>query len=383
MSEESIRILIASGFFMLLVLLRLESERFGAAEYDEPGKRGVWTRLSWYALGLALLGAIYIVHPQPHDVLLLLVGHRSEALLYGVALAALGTLAVAGFARFWYGELRFPVSRAYPGAALNAVGTAVIDEATFRGALLGTLIWIGLPQGSSVLVAAIAYVLVTRLAAPGRHRVMMLLALGLGLLGGWATVVTGGIGAAIIGHAGTSFALFVCTGHAGQVAVAGLEPEEVERRQRPPEGWQYVWRPVVTGRGAEHRGVDAPGASGYGYRPLPAAARGGGSAHGAGGLTGWIRSALGGGDREDVGRGRDRQAPGPRGVDRQAPGRGGGERQAPARGVARPTPEPRGVARQAPGPHGVDRPTPEPRGVDRPTPTLPDADRKTQGRGDR
>ena len=62
MSEESIRVLIASGFFMLLVLLRLESERFGAAEYDEPGKRGAWTRIAWYALGLALLGAISIVH---------------------------------------------------------------------------------------------------------------------------------------------------------------------------------------------------------------------------------------------------------------------------------------------------------------------------------
>ena len=324
MSEESIRILIASGFFMLLVLLRLESERFGAAEYDEPGKRGAWTRFSWYLLGLALLGAIYVVHPKPHDVLLLLVGHRSPALFYGVGLAALGALVIAGFARFWYGELRFPVARAYPGAALNAIVTAVIDEATFRGALLGTLIWIGLPQVSSVLVAAFVYVLVTRLAAPGRHRVMMLLALGLGLLGGWATVVTGGIGAAIIGHAGTSFALFVCTGHAGQVAVAGLEPEEVERRQRPPEGWQYVWRPAVTGGAAEHRGVDVSEQSGYGNRPLPAAARGHSSGHAPAGLTGRIRSALG----------------------------------------------------------GVDRPTPA-RGVDRPTPELRDADRKTQRRGDR
>jgi hypothetical protein len=309
MSEESMRVLIASGFFMLLVLLRLESERFGAAEYDEPGRRGAWTRISWYAIGLSLLAAIYVVHPQPHDVLFLLVGHRTEALEYGLALAVLGTALVAAFALFWYGELRLPDGRAYPGAALNSIGTAVLDEATFRGALLGTLVWIGVPQVSSVLLATLTYVLVTRLAAPGRNRVMMLLAFGLGVFGGWATLATGGIGAAIIGHAGTSFALFVCTGHAGQVARAGFEPEEVERRRRPPEGWLDVWRPAVAGRGAAARGLPASGPSGYGGRPVLATARGG-AVHAAGALAAWVRSTL---------RGTDSQPPG--GADSQTPER--------------------------------------------------------------
>jgi hypothetical protein len=308
MSEESMRVLIASGFFMLLVLLRLESERFGAAEYDEPGRRGVWTRVSWYAIGLTLLAAIYLVHPQPHDVLLLLVGHRTEALEYGLALAVLGTALVAAFAWFWYGELRLPDGRAYPGAALNSIGTAVLDEATFRGALLGTLVWIGVPQVSSVLLATLTYVLVTRVAAPGRHRVMMLLAFGLGLFGGWATLATGGIGAAIIGHAGTSFALFVCTGHAGQVAPPGFEPEEVERRRRPPEGWLDVWRPAVAGRAAAARGVADAGPSGYGGRPVPTPARGSGAVHAAGALAAWVRSTLRGADSQPPG-GADSQTP--------------------------------------------------------------------------
>ena len=305
MNEEPMRVLIASGFFMLLLLLRLESERFGAAEYDEPGRRGAWTRLSWYAIGLTLLAAIYVVHPKPHDVLLLLVGHRAEALEYGLALAVLGTALVAAFAWFWYGELRLPDGRAYPGAALNSIATAVLDEATFRGALLGTLVWIGVPQVSAVLLATLAYVLVTRVAAPGRHRVMMLLAFGLGLFGGWATLATVGIGAAIIFHAGTSFALFVCTGHAGQVALPGFEPEEVERRRRPPEGWQDVWRPATSGRGAAALGAGTPTPSGYGNRPVPASARGGGAVHGADVLAGWVRSTLRGADRKTPGR-RDR-----------------------------------------------------------------------------
>jgi hypothetical protein len=171
------------------------------------------------------------------------------------------------------------------------------------------LVWIGVPQVSSVLLATLTYVLVTRLAAPGRNRVMMLLAFGLGVFGGWATLATGGIGAAIIGHAGTSFALFVCTGHAGQVARAGFEPEEVERRRRPPEGWLDVWRPAVAGRGAAARGLPASGPSGYGGRPVLATARGG-AVHAAGALAAWVRSTL---------RGTDSQPPG--GADSQTPER--------------------------------------------------------------
>jgi len=139
---------------------------------------------------------------------------------------------------------------------------------------------------------------------------MLLLALGLGLFGGWATLATGGIGAAIIGHAGTSFALFVCTGHAGQVALPGFEPEEVARRRRPPDGWLDVWRPAVAGRAAAARGVAAPVPSGYGGRPVPASARGSGAVHAVGALAAWVRSTR---------RGTDSQPPG--GADSQTPGR--------------------------------------------------------------
>ena len=70
---------------------------------------------------------------------------------------------------------------------------------------------------------------------------MLLLSLGIGLACGWATVRTGGIGAAILAHALTSFAVFVCTGHAGQVAGRGAEPDEVEAL-RKPDGWQDARR---------------------------------------------------------------------------------------------------------------------------------------------
>ena len=62
----------------------------------------------------------------------------------------------------------------------------------------------------------------------------------LALIAGWLTWTTGGIAAAFIGHAVTRFAFFVCTGHAGQIEVAGYEPEELAGQDLPPKGWSVV-----------------------------------------------------------------------------------------------------------------------------------------------
>jgi membrane protease YdiL (CAAX protease family) len=290
MNAETIRVFVASGFFMLLLFLRLEASRFGAAEYDEPGRRGTGplTRVAWYALGLGLLGAIYFVHPAPHDVLFLVLGHRAEVLFYGAMLAGPGLLQAAAFAWLRYGYMRLPAPQAYPGAAANSIATAIIDEAAFRGALLGALLAMGIPDSGAILISACVYVLTTRLAAPGGDAYPLLLALAMGMAFGWATLASGGLGAAIIGHSITSFAVFVFTGHAGRVPRPGLEPEELELRKRMPEGWQDARKPVLPGRGAEPRGfAEGPRATGYGGR----AGRRAEPVRQSSGLMAWARSS--------------------------------------------------------------------------------------------
>jgi Type II CAAX prenyl endopeptidase Rce1-like len=268
MTADTVRVLMSVGVFMLLLFLRLDARRFGAAEYDEPGlsRGGFWTRLSWYGVGLALLAGIYVMHPSPANSLYLLLGRRSEVALIGLAIAVLGIAQAAAFAWFRYGDFRLPPARAYPDAIINAVGTAVIDEATFRGVLLGALIAVGIPDGLAILTGTLVYILATRLAAPGHSLYAVLLAGGIGLVTGWATLACVGIGAAIIGHAATSFAVFVFTGHAGQVPLAGREPEEIEARLRPPEGWRDARPALAAGRAAESGDLDFIGPSGYGDR---------------------------------------------------------------------------------------------------------------------
>lgn len=243
--ETTLRVLITLGLTLLLVMLRLDAERFGAAEYDEehdghaPSLR---RRLAWYVLGIGLVVAALLVHPAPDGELFLGPGDRLGAIVGGLAFGLIGTGQAVAFAWLRYRHFRLPSVSSYPGALLNAVATAFIDEAAFRGMLLGFILLAGpgIDGGTANLIQALVYALATRLGAPGRDRYMLVLALLIGLGAGWLTLATGGIGAAFLGHAVTRFAVFLCTGHAGQVAPRGREDEDIEKRRRPPEGWRVV-----------------------------------------------------------------------------------------------------------------------------------------------
>ena len=242
--ENDLRILVCLGFTLLLVMLRVEAQRFGAAEYDEP-VRGVQPsvirRLAWYILGVGGVLMLVIVHPTPEFSLHLTVGDRAGIAL-AVIFAVIGVGQAVAMAWLHYHRLRLPDVAAYPAALANEVITAFIDEAVFRGALLGYLLWTGAPPNLAILAQAVIYLLATRLGAPGRDKYMFAVAGFVALVGGWATVLTGGIGAAFLGHASTRVAIFLTTGHAGQPPARGTEVEDVERRRRTPEGWRAVDR---------------------------------------------------------------------------------------------------------------------------------------------
>ena len=229
--EETLRALIALGFALLLILLRLDAPRFGTAEYDEPDDFGrtppILGRIAWYLIGLVLVAAVALVLPGSSQ-LYLTVGDRTAAVLMGLGAGAVGIAQAIALGIFRFGGLRPPPARAYPGAILNAIGTAVLDEATFRGIVLGALIALGIEPLIAVVVQAIVYTLATRAGRTGGDLYMLLLDLGIGLVGGWLTVVTGGIGAAVVAHAITRLALFVVTGHAGSAGHRGELSEDGE-----------------------------------------------------------------------------------------------------------------------------------------------------------
>ena len=239
----TLRTLIAGGLALLLIMLRLEASRFSAAEYDDTfdGRApSVRRRLAWYAIGLALVAAIFLVHPSPQTDFALGAGDRQKTIFFGLAYAVIGSSIAFGLAFYRYHRLRFPDVWSYPGALLNSVVTALVDEVAFRGAILGILLLTGLEPTVANVIQALLYALATRLGAPGRNRWMLLMAIGIGLAGGWVTAVTGGIAAAFLGHAVTRFSVFLATGHAGQFLPRGREVEEIEAKRRPPQGWRVI-----------------------------------------------------------------------------------------------------------------------------------------------
>jgi hypothetical protein len=238
------RSLIAVGLTLLLAMLRLDAERFGTAEYYEVTGAGerprVRRRLAWYGLGFGIAILILSIYPAARTDLFLGTGDRLGAVLGGIAFGGLGVLVAAGFASYRYHRIRLPAESSYPGGLLNSTATAFIDEVTFRGALFGLLLTGGVDPTLANLLQAIIYALTTRLGAPGRDRYLLVLTLGIGILGGWLTALTGGIAASFLGHAVTRFAVFLCTGHIGQTMPRGREVEEIEKRRRPPDGWRVI-----------------------------------------------------------------------------------------------------------------------------------------------
>jgi hypothetical protein len=240
--EDQLRLLVALAFAGLLIMLRLDAERFGAAEYDfdEYGQAStIRRRAAWYVLGLVLVVAVDLVHPSPSTGLLLRFGNTAEALVFGLAFAAVGVLQVLAFAWLRGRGLRLPPPERYPGGIINSVATAFIDEAAFRGIILAFLLATGMEAWAANLIQAIVYTLVTRVGAPGRELPMVALTLVLGVFGGWLTITTTGIGAAFLGHAVTRFALFLVTSEAAPIYTPGAGRDDDARRV-VPGGWRAI-----------------------------------------------------------------------------------------------------------------------------------------------
>ncbi len=235
---ENLMTLAALG---LLIVLRVDARRFGAADFDDENEVDsvrVWTRrLTWYGLGFVLVLVAYFMFPRPEAVLHLRLGEdRVFAVMAGLTMAMLGIGAAVIYAWWRFGAIKLPDGRAYPVGLINSIATAFIDEAAFRGILLGLLLVSNWPPVYAVAFQAVAYALATRLGGVGRPRSLLIFWLIAGLFSGWLTYLTGGIGAALLTHALTRFAIFAATGHAGQITPSAVSEEEAHELAETTDG---------------------------------------------------------------------------------------------------------------------------------------------------
>ena len=208
---DDVRALMAIALAGLLLLLRLDAFRFGAAEFDtEPTRDGggsAFLRVSWPVLAVALTAGVGVLLPAGLPA----IGFGSDGaavMIWAVCGAAIGIGAVLCVAYLrdpvWPPRRRSPDGSAR--LALDAVGTAVVDELTFRGVLLGLLLLAGVPPIAAFTLQLLAYGLETRL---GRSRATVALlaeALALGALMGVLVLVSGSVLAPLLAHAAIRFA---------------------------------------------------------------------------------------------------------------------------------------------------------------------------------
>ncbi len=223
MLPDFVQYLLFIGMAALMFILRLDTKRFSAAEWDtQDGDWRVWlARLSWYGAGVALALIVFALHPSPvSDLNLVLSPDRTETVVYGLLFGAAGIVAAFVLAVLRNGHIRFPAPTRYPGGVLTAVGTAFYDEWLFRGVILGLLVQLGLPDWLAITSAAFIYAFTVRAGTGSRGIFTLGLWLAIGLIAGALTVTTLGIAAAFLGHAITRFALFMTMGPPERAVVA-------------------------------------------------------------------------------------------------------------------------------------------------------------------
>ena len=216
---DALRMLMTVGLAGLLVILRFDAERFNAAEYNDIDRWGrqpsLARRLAWYVLGIGLILVVLKVYPDPVNDLYLSLGDRA-----GRCSSASPTARSAPRSR-WASRSTATTtcgSRA-SGCTRATSSTRSRRRSSTRpcsaGWCSGFLLMTPMNPNLANLTQALLYALATRLGAPGRPWYMLAAMIAIGLASGWLTVITGGIGAAFIGHAITRVAIFLTTGHAG------------------------------------------------------------------------------------------------------------------------------------------------------------------------
>ena len=208
---DSLRLAIAVGLTMFLVLLRFDSERITRSDYFRyrtpwMGPVSYYVLVTIFAVGIALIlpdgrDRLFLTGGDPDAVLPVMLLFVGVALVNGAALA---------FLRYG-GILPLPIEL-LPSRVLGAAANAISDELQFRSIVLGMLIYAGVPIGWAIAVQAVVYGLTHRRLWRERDWYFLAGSVLLGWAAGVATVQTGSVIPAIVGHFAVTMGLFAFAG---------------------------------------------------------------------------------------------------------------------------------------------------------------------------
>ena len=208
---DSLSVAISLGLTLFLVLLRFDSERIMRSDYFRY--RTPWLGpVSYYALVIAFAIGIALILPSGREQLFLTGGDPQTSfnvMLLFVIVALINGAALA-FLRF--GAILPLPSQLLPERVVGAAANAIAEELQFRSIVLGMLLFAGVPTAIALVVQALVYGLAHRRLWQERDWYFLAGSVILGYAGGLATVTTGSVIPAIVGHFAVTMAFFAFAG---------------------------------------------------------------------------------------------------------------------------------------------------------------------------
>ena len=208
---DSLRLAIALGLTLFLVLLRFDSERIIRSDYFRY--RTPWMGpVSYYALVIVFALGIALILPEGRAQLFLTGGDPDTVLAVSLLFAIVAMLNALALAFLRYRSITPLPIGLLPSRILGAAASAVTEELQFRSIVLGMLIFAGLPVGWALLVQALVYGLAHRRLWRERDWYFLFGSVILGWAAGVATVETGSVIPAIVGHFAVTMSFFAFAG---------------------------------------------------------------------------------------------------------------------------------------------------------------------------
>jgi hypothetical protein len=168
--------------------------------------------VSYYALVILFAVGIVLILPSGRAQLFLTGGdpERSLSIMVLFAIVAVGNAIALAFLR--YGGLLPLPAALLPSRIVGAAASAIADEIQFRSIVLGMLLFAGLSTGLALLVQALLYGLAHRRLWRDRDWYFLAGSVILGYAAGLATVTTGSVVPAMVGHFAVITAIFAFAG---------------------------------------------------------------------------------------------------------------------------------------------------------------------------
>ncbi len=211
--QDSLRLSIALGLTIFLVLLRFDSDRIMRSDYFRY-RSGWLGPLSYYGLVVVFAIGIAFILPSGRAKLFLTPGDPSSMLPVTALFCAVAVVNGAALAFMRYRAiLPLPVPLLVSRLA-GAAANAVAEELQFRSIVLGMLIFAGGPDwvGPALVIQALLYGLVHRRLWNERDWYFLAGSVILGYAAGLATVTTGSVVPAMVGHFAVTASLFAFAG---------------------------------------------------------------------------------------------------------------------------------------------------------------------------